>query len=102
MSITVGKFALNRIGAIWGVIEVLILLPIVLVFISATDGFLIKALMHFTGDFREVFVDMMIIKISSSAMMALGCALVGWQPIVFSEFMFESIGFCFNFRTRLL
>lgn len=71
---------LKRVGFIWGLLEVLLLLPILSMYLASTEGFVLRIVMMFTGNFRKFFVNVMIGKMFSSALMALGCGMVG--PII--------------------
>lgn len=88
-----GRINLNRIGKIWGTVEALLLLPVLAVFMTSTDEIFIKLLMHFTGDFREFFGDLLILKMFSCVLlMALGCALVRcWLIVLASELCSDQI-----------
>lgn len=88
MAVTTGSIALKRIGIVWGVIELLVLLPVLVVFMAANEGMVMKALkllqIKAPGQISEFLVNVLIVKVFFTGLMAVGCVLVGRRSIAFA------------------
>lgn len=66
---------LDRIGCVWGIVEALVNLMVMAYFLCNSDGLVIKVL-TLVIDFREHVMNLLILKMFSSILLALGSALV--------------------------
>lgn len=66
---------LERIGCVWGIVEALLNLLVMAYFLWNSDGLIIRIL-AIAIDFRGFFINILIFKLFSSVLLALGSALV--------------------------